>query len=448
MNLLLRKRILGLIATLALGLGQGRAVATPQLPEDVFPELKQILAEAANRSPRMVAQDLNLLIADGDLIQAKSGMLPRLGGYYQKSKTKDIREDVAGTLDSNKTYYSVSLSQPIFHWGALRNNAKAGEIRRLIADENYGEAYRVLAQEIRANYLGLIMLKVGVRVSTFNRKLSDEKLAVEEERLQKKVISEGAIFQTRIDAEQARLAVDTAEWYFLNAKQDFALLTGQPQLSDAQIPDGIPGLIESNSAIERMLAGFLAQGEPDTTRARILRQQIRIDDLNYKTQKTGLRPKLNLVLGLSQDEQSYTTNLAQKYALQSQYAGLQVSWNIFDGFATRGAVKSALASKRLDERVYRDFTARLAQDARKASKAVELAQRQLAISERLLDNAGNFLSYTKDDFKRGQASETAVNNAQANYNSLENTANAARRDYLLRVSEFLSLIEEDGVSKN
>ncbi len=448
MNLLLRKRILGLIATLALGLGQGRAVATPQLPEDVFPELKQILAEAANRSPRMVAQDLNLLIADGDLIQAKSGMLPRLGGYYQKSKTKDIREDVAGTLDSNKTYYSVSLSQPIFHWGALRNNAKAGEIRRLIADENYGEAYRVLAQEIRANYLGLIMLKVGVRVSTFNRKLSEEKLAVEEERLQKKVISEGAIFQTRIDAEQARLAVDTAEWYFLNAKQDFALLTGQPQLSDAQIPDGIPGLIESNSAIERMLAGFLAQGEPDTTRARILRQQIRIDDLNYKTQKTGLRPKLNLVLGLSQDEQSYTTNLAQKYALQSQYAGLQVSWNIFDGFATRGAVKSALASKRLDERVYRDFTARLAQDARKASKAVELAQRQLAISERLLDNAGNFLSYTKDDFKRGQASETAVNNAQANYNSLENTANAARRDYLLRVSEFLSLIEEDGVSKN
>ena len=211
MNLLLRKRILGLIATLALGLGQGRAVATPQLPEDVFPELKQILAEAANRSPRMVAQDLNLLIADGDLIQAKSGMLPRLGGYYQKSKTKDIREDVAGTLDSNKTYYSVSLSQPIFHWGALRNNAKAGEIRRLIADENYGEAYRVLAQEIRANYLGLIMLKVGVRVSTFNRKLSEEKLAVEEERLQKKVISEGAIFQTRIDAEQARLAVDTAE---------------------------------------------------------------------------------------------------------------------------------------------------------------------------------------------------------------------------------------------
>uniref|UniRef100_UPI00404B338E TolC family protein n=1 Tax=Cephaloticoccus sp. TaxID=1985742 RepID=UPI00404B338E len=448
MNLLLRKRILGLIATLALGLGQGRAVATPQLPEDVFPELKQILAEAANRSPRMVAQDLNLLIADGDLIQAKSGMLPRLGGYYQKSKTKDIREDVAGTLDSNKTYYSVSLSQPIFHWGALRNNAKAGEIRRLIADENYGEAYRVLAQEIRANYLGLIMLKVGVRVSTFNRKLSEEKLAVEEERLQKKVISEGAIFQTRIDAEQARLAVDTAEWYFLNAKQDFALLTGQPQLSDTQIPDGIPGLAEAKNAIDRMLVEFLAQGEPDTARARILRQQIRIDDLNYKTQKTGLRPKLNLVLGLSQDEQSYTTNLAQKYALQSQYAGLQVSWNIFDGFATRGAVKSALASKRLDERVYRDFTARLAQDARKASKAVELAQRQLAISERLLDNAGNFLSYTKDDFKRGQASETAVNNAQANYNSLENTANAARRDYLLRVSEFLSLIEEDGVSKN
>ncbi|MCF7687223.1 MAG: TolC family protein [Cephaloticoccus sp.] len=448
MNYFLHKRILGLFGIFALGLGGVWAAETPQLAEDIFPELRQILAEAAKQSPRMLAQDLDLLMADGDLVQAKSGMLPRLGGYYQKSKTKDVREDVTGTLDSNKTYYSVSFSQPIFHWGALRNNAKAGEIRRLIADENYAEAYRILAQEIRANYLGLIMTKVGVRVSSFNRKLAEEKLAVEEERLQKKVISEGAIFQTRIDAEQARLALDTAEWYFLNAKQDFSLLTGQPQLTDAQIPNGIPGLMESKPAIDRMLAGFLAQAEPNTASARILRQQIEIDDLNYRSQKTGLRPKLNFVLGVSQDEQSYTTNLAQKYALQSQYAGLQVSWNIFDGFATRGAVTSALARKRLDERNYRVFTERLAHDARKAAKAVELAQRQLAISERLLDNAGNFLAYTKEDFKRGQASETAVNNAQANYNSLEHSANSVRRDYLLRVSEFLSLIEEAGVSKN
>jgi outer membrane protein TolC len=432
---------LGLIAQLPIS-----AMDAPQLPEDVFPALRQILADAAKQSPRMMARNLELLIADGELVQAKSARYPSVGGSYSKTKTNDVREDVEGTQPTDKQYYSFSISQPLFHWGAVRNTVQIGEIRRQIAEENYGEAYRLLAQEIRSSYLTLILSKIGLQNSAFSRKLADDALVVAEDRLQKKVISEGAIFQTRMSADQARLNQETADWYFQVAKQNFATLTGQAALFDAQIPDRIPGLLASSEAVSAILTQFLAKDKINTATAKIYRQQIEIDDLSYKIHRTRLRPKLSLVAGLTQDEISYTANIAQKYALQSQYVGVSVSWSIFDGFATRGAISSALARKRLSEQNYRDYSSKLSQDAQKAAKSVDLAQRQLAISERLLNNAGNGLAYTNENFKRGQSSEAEVNAAQANFNGLENAANGSRRDYLLRVSEFMSLIGEDTVA--
>lgn len=426
----------------------GPVEAKPTLPEDVFPELQAIIAEAAKRAPRMLAKDLELLVAEGDLEQSRAGLLPALGGFYQVAKSRDKREDISGTLNTDKTYYSLTFTQPLFHWGTLRNNANIGAIRRLIADENYNEAYRILAQEIRSAYLGLILDKVNVRNATYSRKLAEDLLATDEDRLQKGVISEGSIFQTRMAAEQARLGQEMAEWSLASNKVDFALLSGQSVLPDENIPNGIPGVRVSADDVNRLLDVFLAQSEPATGAARIIRKQLEIDELDYKNQKVRLRPKLSFVVGITQDEQSYTANIAQKFGVQSSYAGLQVTWNIFDGFATRGAIASTLARKRLDEQNYRAFVSQLNQNVRKAAKAVEFSQRQLAISERLLDSAGNYLTYIKEDFKRGQTSEAAVNGAQANYNNLDGAANTARKDYLMRVAEFMSLISDGSAPGN
>jgi outer membrane protein TolC len=437
--------LIGVLAAHAVGAAdQGK----PVMPEDVFPQLREVLKDSAKQSPRMMAANLAQLIADGELQQAKAGLYPTIGGYYSVTQTKDTREDVPGTLDTDKTAYNLSLTQPLFHWGERINNAKIGKIRREIADENYGEAWRLLAHEIRAAYLQMVVHKSNRANARYAKNLADENLKLAEDRLLKREVSEGAIFQTRIAADQARLSLEQAEWEFTLAKQNFAALSGSAEPGDDVVPEGIPGLAGSTMAVERQLAHFLAQAEPDTSEARIQRQQIAINDLSYRNQRTRLRPKLNLIVGVNQDEQSYTSNLAAKYGVQSRYAGLQVSWAIFDGFATRGAVASALASKRAAELEYTQFAERLAREAQSAARAVEFAQKELGISERQLNNAENFLAYTKTDFTRGQASEADVGSAQAGYNHVLGATNAARYKYLMRVAEFVSLIEADAVGSS
>src|SRR5204863_7022941 len=99
------------------------------LTEKIFPELQPILANALQQSPRMLERNLELDAASGDLLQARAGLYPAVSAYFQDSRTRDQREDVPGTLKTDKLYYNLSVSQPLYHWGAISNRAKIGEIR-------------------------------------------------------------------------------------------------------------------------------------------------------------------------------------------------------------------------------------------------------------------------------------------------------------------------------
>lgn len=419
------------------------------MPESVFPSLEQVLQQALSKSPRMVLRELDLRIARGDLQQAKSGLYPSVGGFYSQMETQDKREDLPGqTLDTSKTYYNVSLTQPVFHWGERRNNAKIGEIRASLARKQYGEAYRQLALEIRSIYLSLIGTKAQLASARFSRVLADEALKSGEVRVASGAIAEGEIFPLRIAAEQAALAVATHESNLIFSKQHFAVLTGLPEPTDDEIPDTIPTLVHVRADVDDLLASFLAQGELSTPGLEIMRRQIDIEQLNYANSRKRLLPKLNFTLGMSQDEQSYTLNIAQKYALQSKYVALQVNWSIFDGFATRGAVASALARKRQAEETFRQATDNLQYQAQSAARSVKLAYRQMAINDRLLDSSLQFLNFRRDRFKEGAASEADVNNAQAGYNSALVSATGARQMYLMKVAEFVSMIARDPVMQH
>lgn len=423
--------------------GLAQAADSVILPENVFPQLEQILQKAVTQSPRMIARNLDLMVAEGDLLQAKAGLYPTLSGFYQYSYTQDTRRDVPGTLDTDKIYYNLSLNQPVFHWNERRNNARIGELRKKIAGEQYADAYRILAQEIRSLYLQLIVKKIALGNVRNTAALADNNLRLAEEKLSKKVTSEAEIHQIRIDTDQARLTADFAETEFANLKQYFSALTGQPALADEAVPDDIGGLPSSMEGINRLLAGFLTQTDPETITARVMRKQIEVEDLTYQNNRKRLLPKFNFVAGLSQDEQSYTANLAAKYGVESKFVGMQMVWTIFDGFAARGAITSSLGRKRQLEQGYKQYTEALAQDAQRAAKQVELASRQMQITDRMLASSANFINFRREDFKRGLASETDIANAESGHKTMIATSANARYNYLMRVIEFVGVIGED-----
>ncbi|KXU34722.1 hypothetical protein AXK11_07720 [Cephaloticoccus primus] len=419
------------------------------LPEDYFPQLRELLAAALRESPRMLLARLDLDAAAGERTQARSGLYPSVSSTVRGVFTSDIRRDLPGSTEATKTYYDVGLSQPVFHWGEKRNTARIGDIRSAIAERDYAEGYRLLAREIRQGYLDLIVLKSRLAGARFMRGQAEEALKAAEARAKVGAIAEGELFGPQIALEQATLGEGSAELAFITARDQLEALTGKPAPAEAELPDELPKIETSNAAAsDGLLAEFLAEPEPSTPALETLREQVEVAQLTYKNQKTRLRPKLSFVLGVSQDEQSYTLNNAQRYGVTSRYVGLQVSWSIFDGWATRGAVRSSLARLRQAQARYAQARSTAPRAAQASARALGLAQRQMQINDRLLVASADGLRIHEADFAAGRTASDAVAQARAGYYQARASANAARLNFLMGQVDLVSQIDRDPLIEN
>lgn len=415
--------------------------------EKLYPELDEILKKAVAQSPRMINRAIDLEIAEQDRIAARAGMLPSVGGSFSYYEARERRADIGMRLNVPKTYYSFSLSQPLFHWGERRNAARVGEIRELMVQGNYREGYRIYAQEVRNLYLRLIVDKLRAKRTSYALEYANNQLKQGEERLAQKVISDGQMFSIRIAAERAQIDADRADFEFENGKVSFARLTGMPVLRSEDIPDTVPAVPTQESAIQGLLQGYLAQSELPTTEAAYFRNALEVERLNLANQKTRLRPKLSLVAGATQDQQRYTA-LGSEYKVDSYYAGLSVGWTIFDGFSARSAVRSSLAKLRSMENDYRVLTERLSQQAQTQARLAGFSARSAAVTNKLLESAEGNLSTKQEQFSRGAISQEEVNLAQLNLYDTQLSAYLTRADYYNQVGEFLGIVMEDPVLAN
>ena len=417
-------------------------------PEQLFPQLDVILKHAVAQSPRMISRTLDLEMADQARIGARAGLLPSAGGYFSYYRADEDRADLNGRNWVKKVAYNFSASQPIFHWGERRNNDKMGEIRRIMASGQYREGYRLFAQEVRSLYLHIILDKLRHTKAISFRDFTANQAKVGEERLNKKVISEAQIFSIRMDAERAQVAAERAAFDLENDKAAFARLTSTPVLKDEEIPDLIPPIAPEPDRYKNLLAGYLASKDLPSFEAVNTLQTLQLERLNLANQKTRLRPKFNFVVGISQDEQSYTANIAQKYQVSSYYGGISANWSIFDGFSAGAGERTALARIRQLELDYSGLTERLAQQAQTQLRLIDFDARYVSLNDRLLKSGEGYLSLKKEEFSRGVASEETVSGAVVNLYDAQLTAYTTRMEYYMQVCEFLGSVMQDPVLAN
>jgi outer membrane protein TolC len=419
------------------------------LPETYFPALKEILSAAVSQSPRMVARNAENAAAEGNRIVMRSGQLPSFGGYFGYFPwERDWRADLPRYADVNRMNFNFAINQPIYHWGALQNTTRIGEIQLRMTEGQTAEGYRILVQEIRGQYLALVIKKAALAKARLSLHMAEDNVAVSQTKLEKKVISEGDMFLARLGLDRSKLATDQGEEDFNYTKLYFAKLCGAPALSDSQIPDEIPDAMGQAPALEPMLSTYTGQKELNSYNLRYLSDQIEVEKLTYQNITTRLRPQLNFQIATSQDQTSYTTNIAAKYRLTSIYTGFMVNWSIFDGFATRGAAASSLAHRRELEQSYKDLSANLTDQARNQLKQVGFARRGMEIANRLLESSSGALRDKKADAARGLASDVDVNTFQLAYHEAQISAFSARSDYLMKTADFLSTLLQDPALAN
>jgi outer membrane protein TolC len=419
----------------------------PPLPEDLMPVLRPMLVTALGQSPQMIAQNINIATAEAIRIQDVSGMLPSMSGiaYYSTNKTA-VAQQTSISSTASGLFYSLSLNQPIFYWGALKARADSGKIGIYIAEHQYADAYRLLVVSLRTQFLALVTKKITLRNADYALKQAEETLATVEARFKTGRASTEDMTEPRLAVDEARLARDQAVEDLENSKRLFLLMVGKADLDLDGVPEAVPQPVYAPEVVARLLQDFVQAGAEQTYSTQVWRDYIKSANLDYRIARVNLLPKILFSATMSQTN---VTNASMNYVSQVGISNtgweIMANWTIFDGLATRGAKLSALDRKRSYERTLRTNTDQTIAQVRNLEKLLGFAWRSLEISQSRRDLSETAFKRLEENLKLGSASQTMVNAAQLRFYTSEFTLAYARSGYLNYWSQFVSTLCVDPV---
>jgi outer membrane protein TolC len=417
------------------------------LPEDLLPGLRAILRSAMQQSPQMIARNIDLAAQEANRYQLAAPEWPNLsGGLNYAYNQSAVASNAAASSRSEGFFYNLSLNQPIYHWGALQAATDIAHLQIKISERQYADAYSDLLMTLRSQYLSLIGRKVQLRNARFELGQTKATVAVVEERFKNAAATTDEVTNARLQLDDANLGIDRATEGFAHFKRLFMLTAGLSELDDKTIPDEVPAPIYSADAVEALMQNFEGEGLKDTFQAQIYDYEIKKSELSYKIAKYRLYPKLDLGLGLSEQNQTEVVGqTVSQNPIFSDSVTLSVNWSIFDGFATRGAKLAALAGKRAAERNRQNYLDRALEQARGLERQLGFSARAMAIAERRLQLNEEALRRAQDNFKLHTISQAEMDQATASFYQWQSAAFDARADFLSDWSQYLSLLEVDPV---
>ncbi len=421
----------------AAGAGEGNV----QLPEDVLPQLKPLLEQAMRQSPRVLERNLDLQQAEADAYVARSASLPYAGGgvTYQGQRERQVNSNSGAASDIRTTkgdrmYYNFAVTQAVWQWGALEASRRMSRIDQDLAQMNYGEAYRGLAAEIRAAYLGLVLQKMATRNAELDHRLAQENLSRQQARYSANQITYGEIMIQQLRLDEASLAMRRAKSELEFALSAFRSLCGDASFAEADIPDAI-GDISQAPQVSPVAASSATDLSPAVQMAE---KEVAKAKLGVVAPRFALFPKVGLVAGLVRDELSRDIVERKKYQADTLYAGVQVNWTIFDGYAARGQL---LAARTRLSRAERRLSALREAETRVLDRervAVGFTWDAYQVAQMRLRMAREGLAHQNEEAGRGLVSQEQVDAAQSHVFVSQYSAQAALAAHLNAAVHYLS----------
>lgn len=415
----------------------GTAATDPlRLPESVLPGLAPLIRTALEGSPGMLRGRLDLLAAAAHADEQAAPLYPHAGFSLGADGRQEVRRDLPGIHYGFSDTYNLSVTQPLYHWDALTNQARLGRIQQALSENDFTGARRSLVLELRRQYTALILGELDYRQAVTADRRRTAHLQLDEERAGRGEVPSADLADERLAGEEGRLQLEKQAALNRRAREEFAVLLGRTEFAVADLPADIPPVPDWSAALAP--AGPVPAG---VVPAALMRPDGERESarLNLDIQRVRLRPTIDLVAGISQSDVSYVANLAARYGVQDRYIGVQVSWNIFDAYASEAAVRAARTELRSRQQAWDEATQALRRRLAAAWEDLQLAQRELVLAEARYRNATGRLEAARGQKEAGQLSDDAWQQRLADGEQQHLELQRLRAAQLLRVAEYALL---------
>lgn len=372
------------------------------------------LRSLADRHPLIKAGERAIESSEGTIGIANSRFLPSVGltgdGGYSNVDSPLRRQIGQGPAEDDRRKFTLSITQNLFDGFGKQHGYRQAEHNRDAVTSGLASTRQTVLLEGAGAYLNVLRETRLVTLATQNERTIQQQLNLEDER-----VRSGSGIAVDILLAKARLQIARErrvafEGTRSDAMSRYLQVFGVPAEVGSMSDPALPLAVLPDSLETAVQAAMTSN--PGLDRASKL---VRVSEERARGASSGYWPRLDLV-GRANRE----TNVDGISGTRKDYTVLlQVTWDLFSGFATKSAVSEAvgeLGAQRENENQTRN---KVVEEVRLAWQAYRTARQR----EELLTNAVNIASEVFEARKslRDSGRETALNVLDA-----ENEVYAAR----------------------
>lgn len=354
----------------------------------------------------------------------------------------------------NEFQSGVTLSQPLFNgsaFSAIQGSQQLKDVNRRAVDRET----QMLADQVRQAYYGALLARAQVRV--LKQRVERTQATLEEVRSQVKqgVVPKYQQLSTKVELSNVETELvqtrNSAAQALDNLKTTMGLsVDRQVQLTDTlHLPSrttyaevsprrAVRTALERRPDVEQaQLSVELREVEKRTVRAEYLPTVSAVANFNY----TGRVPDdRTQVLSDPTDPFSFSkrTNgfFSDSYWNPSMNVGLQLNWNLFNGFQKQARLEQREVAIRRAETSHRQLELQVESQVRQALRNLEAAHQRLSAQRQNVDRAETNYDHTRKRVSEGVSNQLELREASDQLDQSRLNYLQAVHDYLVARSAF------------
>lgn len=345
-------------------------------------------------------------------------------------------QHVHSAQNTRQTGWGATLTQTLFNWQQLQSLGGADH-SVAEAEANYESSLQGLIVSVSQAYFNVLNAKDNLNADVANLKALSKQYEQSQQQYKVGLIAITGVKQSEAGYDQAKSQVIADRQALAQAREALRAITGQ-YIHDLQSPRS---KLPLNPPQPENVKAWVDQGMQSNPALKAAEQAQKVADSQVSQQEGGYMPSLNLQL--SHTHNTTTGNASTDFPTSNQYndqskgsdnqIALLLSWNIFNGGATRATVKQY--QYQADAAMAQEISQRrnVEQQVRNAYLAVLSGIASVRANRQSVEASRVSLQATEAGLKVGTQTTLDVLNARNTLLASEKAYYNSRYNYMLAV---------------
>ena len=370
--------------------------------------IEQAVAVAQEHNPDILIACKKVLAARGGFIEARSGFLPSLtsNGLYDKRQTQ------SETSLRQEDYNAIlKLEQNLYTGGAVTSQVAIAQLNIAKANYDLQEFVSRVTMDVRIAFNELLLNRAKVHVREDSVRVLEEELKNQQEQLSAGIVSKLNVERAEVALGNERPELFNAQTELRNSYLRLAELFGTDLGAGAQAPRfEIAGELQYRPN-HADLNDCLARADVNRPVIKARQKDIEIEDRQYVLDRSAMRPHIRAFSG-------YEVYSERDPAVGQEFnyggiVGINATWNIFDGFATKGRMQATRARREAAVAALEAARRAVASEVRSAFLDLQQGENILETETKSVQTADESLEIAKTNLAAGLGTQLDILQAAA-----------------------------------